>query len=130
MLFPPLCSGQDLEGTWHRVVRRQAERYTQQPCACMKSSIERRVLCVCREEGEKRKVWVAWLNLEAQYGEPPGEAVMALFHRALPYNPPKALHLSLLDVLARSHQVPLPPHTPHSHTRHCMQARSGHGPGL
>lgn len=50
-------------------------------------------------------MWVAWLNLEAQYGEPPGEAAMALFHRALPYNSPKALHFALLDVLQCRHQV-------------------------
>lgn len=30
---------------------------------------------------------------------------MAVFHRALPYNNPKALHLSLLSVLENADQV-------------------------
>ena len=62
--------------------------------------------CVpAREEREKRNVWVAWLNLESQYGDPPEEAVMRLFHRALPYNDPKQLHFALLDVLTKANQV-------------------------
>lgn len=60
---------------------------------------------VYREEAEKRAVWVAWINMEAHYGEPPGQAAMAIFHRALPYNNPKALHLALLSVLERAEQV-------------------------
>ncbi len=61
-------------------------------------------MCVCcargwwrREEGEKFNVWVAWLNLEAAKGAPsPGEAVSALFQRALQYTEPKKLYLALL----------------------------------
>ncbi|KAK9804637.1 hypothetical protein WJX73_002075 [Symbiochloris irregularis] len=60
-----------------------------------------------RAEAEKRGVWVAWINMEAHYGDPPGEAAMGVFHRALPYNNPKALHLSLLHVLERAQQTEL-----------------------
>lgn len=60
---------------------------------------------VHREEAEKRAVWVAWINMEAHYGDPPGQAAMGVFHRALPYNNPKALHLALLSVLERAEQA-------------------------
>ncbi|KAK9832620.1 hypothetical protein WJX81_004603 [Elliptochloris bilobata] len=55
-----------------------------------------------REEGEKFNVWVAWLNLENLYGQPPGEAVMALFRRALPHVNQKRLYLALLAILQRT----------------------------
>ena len=44
-------------------------------------------------------MWVAWLNLEAQHGDPPGEAMMTLFKRALPFCDAKQLYLALLTVL-------------------------------
>lgn len=60
---------------------------------------------VCREEGEKFNVWVAWLNLENLYGEPAEEAVMGLFRRALAANPQKALYMALINILERSQKV-------------------------
>ncbi|CAG9462427.1 unnamed protein product [Pedinophyceae sp. YPF-701] len=54
-----------------------------------------------REEEEKFNVWAARINLEAQFGQPPGDAAMALFRRALPYCEPKKLHLLMLGVLQR-----------------------------
>ena len=63
------------------------------------------VVSACREEAEKRNVWVAWLNLEARHGEPPQEAVMALFRRALPYTDAKRLYLALLSILEASQLV-------------------------
>ena len=61
--------------------------------------------CICREEAEKRNVWVAWLNLEARHGDNPQEAVMALFRRALPYTDPERLYLALLSILEASQMV-------------------------
>ena len=52
-----------------------------------------------REQKDKQNVWVAWLNLEAQHGETPGEAVMALFKRALPMCDAKQLYMALLTTL-------------------------------
>ena len=49
-------------------------------------------------------MWVAWLNLEAKHGQPPGEATMALFKRALPYCDAKKLYLALLCIL-EAHQL-------------------------
>ena len=60
---------------------------------------------LCREEAEKRNVWVAWLNLEARHGEPPQDAVMALFRRALPYTDAKRLYLALLAILEAAPMV-------------------------
>ncbi len=45
---------------------------------------------------EKFNVWVAWLNLEAAYGDPAEDALLALFRRALPYCDAKKLHFALL----------------------------------
>ena len=61
--------------------------------------------CGCREEGEKFNVWVAWLNLENLYGQPPGEAAMALFRRALPHVNQKRLYLALLAILQRTERA-------------------------
>lgn len=58
-----------------------------------------------REEGEKFNVWVAWLNLENLYGQPPGEAAMALFRRALPHVNQKRLYLALLAILQRTERA-------------------------
>lgn len=50
----------------------------------------------CREESEKFNVWVAYLNLEAQYGGP--SAAAQLFQRALPYCEPKKIYMAMLDI--------------------------------
>lgn len=55
-----------------------------------------------REEQEKLNVWVAYLNLENQFGNPLEEAVGKLFLRAIAYNNPKKLHLALLGILEGS----------------------------
>eukprot|EP00798_Chlamydomonas_sp_ICE-L_P000496 gene496-1903_t len=60
-----------------------------------------------REEQEKFNVWVAWLNLENTYGQPPEEAVMKLFQRALQYNDQKKLYLAMLGIMERSKRVDL-----------------------
>ncbi|WOL03965.1 rRNA biogenesis protein RRP5 [Canna indica] len=57
-----------------------------------------------REEGEKLNIWVAYFNLENEYGSPPEEAVKKLFQRALQYCDPKKLHLALLGVYERTEQ--------------------------
>lgn len=57
-----------------------------------------------REEGEKLNVWVAYFNLENQYGNPPEEAVVKVFQRALQYCDPKKVHLALLGVYERTNQ--------------------------
>ena len=50
-------------------------------------------------------MWVAWLNLENLYGQPPGEAAMALFRRALPHVNQKRLYLALLAILQRTERA-------------------------
>ncbi|KAK1282151.1 hypothetical protein QJS10_CPB22g01233 [Acorus calamus] len=57
-----------------------------------------------REEGEKLNIWVAYLNLENEYGKPPEEAVMKIFQRALQICDPKKLHLALLGMYERTEQ--------------------------
>lgn len=59
----------------------------------------------CREEREKLNVWVAFLNLENTYGQPPEEAVMKLFQRALQHVDQKKLYLALLAILENSKKV-------------------------
>ena len=61
----------------------------------------------CREEGEKFNIWQARLNLEMQYGDPPEEAVMKLFQRALSYTDQKKLYMALITLLERANQVSL-----------------------
>ncbi|WRX22777.1 S1 domain - like 5 [Theobroma cacao] len=46
-----------------------------------------------REENEKLNIWVAYFNLENQYGNPPEEAVQKIFQRALQYCDPKKVWL-------------------------------------
>jgi hypothetical protein len=65
-----------------------------------------------REEAEKFNVWVAWLNLENLYGQPPGEAAMALFRRALPHVNQKRLYLALLAILERTGRARPPSRPP------------------
>ncbi|CAO2824133.1 unnamed protein product [Amaranthus hypochondriacus] len=55
-------------------------------------------------ETEKLNVWVAYLNFENQYGNPPEEAVARLFQRALQYCDPLKLHLELLKLYERTEQ--------------------------
>lgn len=57
-----------------------------------------------REENEKLNVWVAYFNLENEYGNPPEEAVLKVFQRALQYNDPKKVHLALLGMYERTEQ--------------------------
>ncbi|KDP21906.1 hypothetical protein JCGZ_03044 [Jatropha curcas] len=57
-----------------------------------------------REENEKLNIWVAYFNLEKEYGNPPEEAVKKVFQRALQYCDPKKVHLALLGVYERTEQ--------------------------
>ncbi|KAK2985370.1 hypothetical protein RJ640_029327 [Escallonia rubra] len=57
-----------------------------------------------REETEKLNIWVAYFNLENEYGNPPEEAVVNLFKRALQYCDPKKVHLALLGMYERTEQ--------------------------
>ncbi|XP_021753643.1 rRNA biogenesis protein RRP5-like isoform X2 [Chenopodium quinoa] len=55
-------------------------------------------------ETEKLNVWVAYLNLENQYGNPSQEAVVRLFQRALQFCDHLKLHLELLGLYERTEQ--------------------------
>ncbi|KAJ8448113.1 hypothetical protein Cgig2_031837 [Carnegiea gigantea] len=55
-------------------------------------------------ESEKLNIWVAYLNLENQYGSPPEEAVTKLFQRALQYCDPLKLDFELLGLYERTEQ--------------------------
>ncbi|KAK1575786.1 hypothetical protein Q3G72_008289 [Acer saccharum] len=57
-----------------------------------------------REENEKLNIWVAYFNLENEYGNPPEEAVVKVFERALQYCDPKKVHLALLGMYERTEQ--------------------------
>ncbi|KAL6534583.1 hypothetical protein OROGR_013258 [Orobanche gracilis] len=57
-----------------------------------------------REESEKLNIWVAYFNLENEYGNPSEEAVKKVFQRALQYCDPKRVHLALLGVYERTEQ--------------------------
>ncbi|PHT82485.1 hypothetical protein T459_15500 [Capsicum annuum] len=57
-----------------------------------------------REVLEKLNVWVAYFNLENEYGNPPEEAVAKVFQRALQYCDPKKVHLALLGMYERTEQ--------------------------
>ncbi|XP_044501490.1 rRNA biogenesis protein RRP5 [Mangifera indica] len=57
-----------------------------------------------REENEKLNIWVAYFNMENEYGNPPEEAVVKLFQRALQYSDPKKVHLALLAMYERTDQ--------------------------
>ncbi|KAM0952074.1 putative suppressor of forked, tetratricopeptide-like helical domain superfamily [Dioscorea sansibarensis] len=60
-----------------------------------------------RDEGEKLNVWIAYFNLENEYGNPPEESVKKTFQRALQYCDPKKLHLALLGMYERTAQQKL-----------------------
>ena len=51
---------------------------------------------------------MAYLNLENAYGQPPDEAVMKLFQRALQHVDQKKLYLALLAILDSSKKACLP----------------------
>ncbi|XP_015695265.2 rRNA biogenesis protein RRP5 [Oryza brachyantha] len=60
-----------------------------------------------REEEEKLNVWVAYFNLENEYGSPREDAVKKIFQRALQYCDPKRVHLALLSMYERTEQYTL-----------------------
>ncbi|KAL7225150.1 hypothetical protein ACSBR1_020517 [Camellia fascicularis] len=57
-----------------------------------------------REESEKLNVWVAYFNLENEYGYPPEDAVSKIFGRALQYCDLKKVHLAPLGMYERTEQ--------------------------
>ncbi|XP_073261303.1 rRNA biogenesis protein RRP5 isoform X2 [Populus alba] len=57
-----------------------------------------------REEDEKLNIWVAYFNLENEYGNPPEDAVKKVFQRALQYCDPKKVHLALLKMYKKTNQ--------------------------
>ncbi|KAL1554555.1 rRNA biogenesis protein RRP5 [Salvia divinorum] len=57
-----------------------------------------------REESEKLNIWVAYLNLENEYGNPPEDAIQKVFERALQYCDPKKVNLALLGMYERTEQ--------------------------
>ncbi|XP_021893902.1 rRNA biogenesis protein RRP5 isoform X2 [Carica papaya] len=57
-----------------------------------------------REENEKLNIWVAYFNLENEYGTPPEEAVVKVFQRALQYCDLKKVHIALLGMYERTEQ--------------------------
>ncbi|XP_075475076.1 rRNA biogenesis protein RRP5-like isoform X2 [Primulina tabacum] len=57
-----------------------------------------------REESEKLSIWVAYFNLENEYGNPPEDAVMKIFQKALQYCDLKKVHLALLGMYQRTEQ--------------------------
>ncbi|KAF8768533.1 hypothetical protein HU200_007543 [Digitaria exilis] len=60
-----------------------------------------------REEEERLNVWVAYFNLENEYGSPREDAVKKIFQRALQYCDHKKLHLALLAMYERTEQYQL-----------------------
>lgn len=60
------------------------------------------------EDGEKFNVWVAYLNLEATYGQPdPAESVSKLFQRALSYADQKKLYMAMIGICERTDKAEL-----------------------
>ncbi|CAK9145936.1 unnamed protein product [Ilex paraguariensis] len=57
-----------------------------------------------REESEKLNIWVAYFNLENEYGNPAEDAVLKVFQRALQYCDPKKVHVALLGMYERTEQ--------------------------
>ncbi|XP_073034174.1 rRNA biogenesis protein RRP5-like [Primulina eburnea] len=57
-----------------------------------------------REESEKLNIWVAYFNLENEYGNPPEDAVMKIFQKSLQYCDLKKVHLALLGMYQRTEQ--------------------------
>ncbi|KAF9588111.1 hypothetical protein IFM89_007587 [Coptis chinensis] len=56
---------------------------------------------------EMLNVWVAYLNLENEYGNPPKEAVAKVFKEALQYCDREKFHLALLGVYEKNDQYKL-----------------------
>ncbi|KAK1410921.1 hypothetical protein QVD17_37463 [Tagetes erecta] len=57
-----------------------------------------------REESEKLNVWTAYFRLENEFGNPPEDAVVKVFQRALQVCDPKKVHFALLDMYERTDQ--------------------------
>ncbi|KAL5545605.1 hypothetical protein UlMin_005292 [Ulmus minor] len=57
-----------------------------------------------REEDEKLNIWVAYFNLENEYGNPPEEAVKKVFERAKNGLNDKKVYLALLGMYERTEQ--------------------------
>ncbi|KAK9062384.1 hypothetical protein SSX86_019570 [Deinandra increscens subsp. villosa] len=57
-----------------------------------------------REESEKLNVWIAYFNLENEFGNPPEDAVVKVFQRALQVCDPKKVHFALLGMYERTDQ--------------------------
>ncbi|KAL8150493.1 hypothetical protein V2J09_020301 [Rumex salicifolius] len=57
-----------------------------------------------RNEAEKQNIWVAFLNLENEYGNPREQSVMKVFNRAIQQCDPLKLHLELLGLYERTDQ--------------------------
>ncbi|CAM8884493.1 unnamed protein product [Rhodiola kirilowii] len=57
-----------------------------------------------REETETLNAWVAYINLENKYGNPPEEAVQKIFERALQHCDSEKLHLAMFNVYERTGQ--------------------------
>ncbi|KAL7751540.1 rRNA biogenesis protein rrp5 [Sorochytrium milnesiophthora] len=53
-----------------------------------------------REEQEKLNIWVAWMNLENQFGTK--DSLVKVFERATQYNDPKTVHMHLVNIYIRS----------------------------
>jgi rRNA biogenesis protein RRP5 len=53
-----------------------------------------------REEKEKFNVWIAYLNLENRFGSP--DSLKAVLNRAVQYNEPKHVYLSLLKIYEKT----------------------------
>ena len=53
-------------------------------------------------------MWVAWLNLEMNYGDPPEDAALKLFQRGLTYNDQKKLYMAFVGILERAGRVSAP----------------------
>ncbi|KAI3794742.1 hypothetical protein L1987_37379 [Smallanthus sonchifolius] len=57
-----------------------------------------------REESEKLIIWMAYFNLENEFGNPPEDAVVKVFQRALQVCDPKKVHFALLGMYERTEQ--------------------------
>ncbi|KAL9251634.1 rRNA biogenesis protein RRP5-like protein [Drosera capensis] len=55
-------------------------------------------------EAEKLHIWVAYLNLENEFGNPREEAVKGIFRRALQFCDPMKIHMELLGLYERTCQ--------------------------
>eukprot|EP01156_Anaeramoeba_ignava_P022800 Anaeramoba_ignava/c21053_g3_i1.p1 GENE.c21053_g3_i1~~c21053_g3_i1.p1 ORF type:complete len:355 (+),score=161.26 c21053_g3_i1:85-1065(+) len=58
-----------------------------------------------REENERMNIWVAYLNLESQYGEQ--EKMMKLFEKALQFNNQKKIYFHFVGILENNEKIEL-----------------------